>query len=412
MQQRNHTPDIPTRVGHPLQSGQPTRIGSAHLDFDRADPARGLDQEVDFLTVTGAPVGNVHLPGAMPVVPEQLAENLGFVDRTGHRGQSERLGVAPTGQPRRQAGIEEIEFRALDHPQRPVGVMRMNESDEKTVLQEADPLLGGVGRNSRIPGDFHRVQNLPRSQGAHPNEDLEFPALLDAQKFPHIPFDVGLKVAGQIQINGIRSGNALELGKRGRPDPLERLLRRRRRRPLLFVGESEEVQDSHPAGQRFLDAVHDLEALRSGQPDGPRRCRRSIGQLLDGTQQGGRILDFIDEERQSQIGGKQRRIAMCPTPGGQVVEIDNLTVGFGAAPKEGTLADLPRPEEQPDRKQPERLGGAPQNLFVGSPKPHVWQYFTRLHFCQDSSITPHGTLKESDPSGPRTDVESGAGFVP
>ena len=103
---------------------------------------------------------------------------------------------------------------------------------------------------------------------------------------------------------------------------------------------------------------------------------------------------------------------MRPTPGGQVVEIDDLAVGFGAAPKEGTLADLPRPEEQPDRKQPEGLGGAPQNLFVGSPKPHVWQYFTRLHFCQDPSITPHGTLKESDPSGPRTNDELGAGFVP
>lgn len=134
----------------------------------------------------------------------------------------------------------------------------MNESDEKTVFQEADPLLGGVGRNSRIAGDFHRVQNLPRSKSAHPHEDLEFAALLDAQKFPHIPFDVGLKVAGQIQINGIRSGNALELRKRGQADPLERLLRRRRSSTLLFVGESEEVQDGHPAGQRFLDAVHDI----------------------------------------------------------------------------------------------------------------------------------------------------------
>ena len=290
--------------------------------------------------------------------------------------------------------------------------MRMNESDEKTVLQEADPLLGGVGRNSRIPGDFHRVQNLPRSQGAHPNEDLEFPALLDAQKFPHIPFDVGLKVAGQIQINGIRSGNALKLRKRCRPDPLERLLRRRRRRPLLFVGESEEVQDSHPAGQRFPHALHDLEALGSGEPDGARRCRRSIGQLLDGTQQGGRILDFIDQERQSQIRGEEGGIAMCPTPGGEVVKIDDLSIGSSATPKQGTLTDLSGPQKQPDREQPERLGWASQNVLVGSSKPHVWQYFTSLHFCQDPSIAPHGTLKESDPSGPRTEDDSGAEFVP
>ena len=67
---------------------------------------------------------------------------------------------------------------------------------------------------------------------------------------------------------------------------------------------------------------------------------------------------------------------MRPTSGGQVVEVDDLAIGFRTAPKQGTLADLTRPEEQPDRKQPKGLRRVPQNLFVGSPEPHFWQYFS------------------------------------
>ena len=65
---------------------------------------------------------------------------------------------------------------------------------------------------------------------------------------------------------------------------------------------------------------------------------------------------------------------MRPTPGGQVVEIDDLSIGFSATPKQGTLTDLSGPQKQPDREQPERLGWASQNLLVGSSEPHVWQY--------------------------------------
>ncbi len=113
---------------------------------------------------------------------------------------------------------------------------------------------------------------------------------------------------------------------------------------------------------------------KSAQPDGPRRRRRQVGQPLDGTQQGGCILDLVDQERQAQIRGEEGGIPMRPTPGGQVVEIDDLSIGFSATPKQGTLTDLSGPQKQPDREQPERLGWASQNLLVGSSEPHVWQY--------------------------------------
>ena len=156
----------------------------------------------------------------------------------------------------------------------------------------------------------------------------------------------------------------------------------------------------------------ELLPAKSAQQDGPRRRRRQVGQPLDGTQHGGRVLDLIDQERQAQIRGEEGRISMRTTSGDQFVEIDDLPSGFGTTPREGTLADVSRPEKQPDREQSECLGRASQNLLVGSSEPHVWQYCNSLHFCQDASVASHGTLKESDPSGPRTDDESGAGFVP
>ena len=84
---------------------------------------------------------------------------------------------------------------------------------------------------------------------------------------------------------------------------------------------------------------------------------------------------------------------MRTTSGDQVVKIDDLPSGFGTTPREGTLADLSRPEKQPDREQSECLGRASQVPLVGSSEPHVWQYCNALHFCRDASVAPHQTRK-------------------
>ena len=65
----------------------------------------------------------------------------------------------------------------------------MDEPDQKTVLQQADPFLGGPGGHPGVTGEVAYVEDLTGPQGTHPDEDLEFPPLLDTQQLADITLD-------------------------------------------------------------------------------------------------------------------------------------------------------------------------------------------------------------------------------
>lgn len=102
---------------------------------------------------------------------------------------------------------------------------------------------------------------------------------------------------------------------------------------FLLVGESEQVEDRHAAGQRLGHALHHLIALRPREADRARLQPARVHHALDGAEQPRRVLDLVDHEGRRELADEQHGITVGALTGVEVIEID-VGVPGGAAVQE------------------------------------------------------------------------------
>ena len=243
------------------------------------------------------------------------------------------------------------------------------------------------------------VDNLSRAQRAELDEGLELPALLDPQQFPDVPLDVGLHVGGEVQIARGAVFDSMELGESGFEQPSEVVVGwQDSRKPLLVVGESQQIEDGDPAGEGFRDAFHHLEVLGAGQPDRTGCEIARVHELLDGAQETRRVLDLVDGERRTEFPYEQGRVPIGALPCREVIEVD-VRMTARALVEQRALSNLARPQQQPHRKEPQLIGRSGQNRLKSPFNPIDWHIVSLLHICRrgvpEAHRMPHASASQS-----------------
>ena len=65
-----------------------------------------------------------------------------------------------------QPGIREVDLGGFHQPFTDIGVIRPQDKDLETCLQDRDPILGCVDRYPDIPGQVAQVKDLRAARGA------------------------------------------------------------------------------------------------------------------------------------------------------------------------------------------------------------------------------------------------------
>ena len=317
---------------------------------------------------------------------EDLGEDVGFEQGAAH-GAEPRLGRAPPApEPRRQPRVQEVQLGTLGHPPGPVGETRRQQLDQETVLQQAEPILDGGGGDVGVAREVPVVDHLPGAQRAQLDEGLELPALLHAQQLADVAFDIRLHVGRKVEVPGGPVLDAVEPGEPGLDQPSEEVVGGKERgEPLFLVRKPQQVEHRHPPGQGFGDPGHHPEVLGPGEPDGPGPKAARVHEALDGAQQTGRILDLVDDEGRPELPHEQHRIPVGAFPSVEVVEA-HVRVAVRAPVQQGTLAHLPRSQQQPDRKEPQILRGTGQHRLEGPVDPRLRHILSLLHICRNGKM--------------------------
>ena len=87
-------------------------------------------------------------------------------------------------------------FGSLDEPFSHIGEIRAQHDHLIGGFEQGEPCLDGVDRNAEVPGDIGQIQQLGASGRQDPKEILILDQVPDLTQHSHVPFKIGLDVAG------------------------------------------------------------------------------------------------------------------------------------------------------------------------------------------------------------------------
>ena len=108
--------------------------------------------------------------------------------------------AGPAGQPGAEARVQEVEFGRLDQALGDVRMVGLEQVHDARCFEHRQPVLGGVGRHVRVPGEFGHVQQLGGACGAGPHEAQERRLVADAGQVAYVPLQVGLDVRAEVEV--------------------------------------------------------------------------------------------------------------------------------------------------------------------------------------------------------------------
>ena len=106
------------------------------------------------------------------------------------------FGVFEAREVAKRADVREIHFRGLDQPFSDIGEIGAQHHHLIGGFEHGEPCLDGVDRNAEVPGDIGQIQELGASGRQDPKEILILAQVPDLPEHSHVPFKIGLDVAG------------------------------------------------------------------------------------------------------------------------------------------------------------------------------------------------------------------------
>ena len=194
------------------------------------------------------------------------------------------LGRSDSEQVAEEAGVEEVELGALDQALAEVSVVRPQQMNDKTRLQDRDPSTGGGVGDAAVNTKRGKVQELSTAPRAEPNETSKGLQIADVQNLAHIPLHVGLVVAAQplLRIQSLVVNPGVEpteqdpvhvptlLPSPSRDDQAELVDGKWTPLAKFREREGQQVEDGTTSGQRLAHLMEQEEVLgtRQNEPSG------------------------------------------------------------------------------------------------------------------------------------------------
>ena len=267
-------------------------VGGGGLDFQGADAAAVLDDEVDFGSAGGVAV---EVESGVGAAVEAVLEGLRHdevLEEVPHEGMG---GDVPRGADAEEVGGEarlgEVDFRGLDLAPSEVAVPGAEFEDDVGGAQDADPAGYRLVADARVGGEGLAVEELSGASGQELDEALEAVEVGDVHEAADVALDVGAEVVG-VEAGGRDAGG---------PEARHAAVRQQEvavgdgdaRRGHLADGEGHQFGDAGPPRQRFADGLRQFGLVGAGEEEAARAVV-GVHLRLEVFEQEGGPLDFVE----------------------------------------------------------------------------------------------------------------------
>ena len=259
---------------------------------------------------------HIRHPAARQVGLGRLGDHPAFEQRTRQRSGQGRCGIGLAGQHRHQSRIQEMQLGRLDDALAVVAEPGRQQTDDIGGFKHACPGLDRGLRDAQIARQLRRVEQLAMTRRHQLQEVTEGPQVGDVAQLPDVTLDVGGHVALEPEVAalGMQGGHWIAAVP-------QRALQRGT--GPFGMRQRGQFQHGHPAGQRFADAPHQGELLRTGQPPTPAARRVGVDAHLQVRQQAGHMLDLVqDHGRLAESRKETHRVDGGEVPLQRIVEAD------------------------------------------------------------------------------------------
>ena len=316
-------------------SGSGSSVGqtTAPRDIGKPSPATFLN---DLMSERPGLVLRFTSTGSRTPSLEQFAYDERLQHRTRHRPIHQRLRRIPAEQVAAKTGVGEIQLRGLHYARGDISGIRLEKVDEVGRLKDAEPVLRCGHRNSDVPRQIGKVEQLTGARRNGPDELEEALLVGDLRKVANVTLDVGADIGAEepfqvLDLSGNKRRIAAAMNSRKKLRHPGEASRSRHGRgggkdaviapsQLFALRYATQLQNRDPAGKGLAYVAHQVELLRTRQPEHAVLSAGLVNHGLNGGQQLRRILNFIYDNRgricrQKRLGVAPRKIA-----NGQFVE--------------------------------------------------------------------------------------------
>jgi hypothetical protein len=302
--------------------------GLAGFGFDGVEHIAAFDDGVDFMALLVAEEADGGHAAGVGGRFGEFRHHPVFKNGTPERMGAEVLDGADADEPGGKAGVSEEDFGGLDEAFRDVGEMRAGKKNNEPGLEHGQPRLCGGAADAGVRGERRDIDQLADATRTQLEEALEGGEILDLDRHPHIPFEVG----GDVTLEpGIRVHLAV-VNRREKSGMEQCIERSRSAVGILKFGQRKrpEVEQRNAARQRLGDGLNHAELLGAGQNEAA-HAAVGIQNSLQVGKKGRAALDFIKHRAIGELGQEASGIFV-----GKAAHVRILKAGVGTVSAEFT----------------------------------------------------------------------------